>query len=155
MILDLWERCKMDNPSLEHLTLSEYESVRPHIKTFEERIWFGGLSEIVRESNNRGHRGTCGDLEVMLWSMAGRTMITLRDENGRWLSLMVATDDDRSTMGLHERSIDVPLIDKWLRHVADFWDWTGVVPDDSVTLDSVEARDGDENVGDAAVRNCY
>lgn len=125
----------MDNPRLEHLTFDEYENVRPHIKTFEERIWFSGLSEIVRESNKRGHRGTCGDLEVMLWSMAGRTMITLRDIKGRWLSLMVATDEDESTMGLHERSIDVLLIDEWLRHVADFWDWTGIVPDDSVTLD--------------------
>ncbi len=121
-------------PSQPYMTADEYDLIRPAIKQFERDVWFGkGLFEHVNGTTKRGQSGMAGGLKVLVWTCAGRTMITFHDDQGDWLSLMVAEDSRTPTMGLHMRSIEPETIEQWLYRVNA--NWSGVKDDDGVTLD--------------------
>lgn len=116
--------------------MDEYQEIRPHIKEFERRVWFeGGLADYIRKAKVKGHCGKAGGYEVLAWAIAGRVMITISKGfvNKDWVSVMVAEDGDRSTMGLHERSMDEQAMITALKAVAD--NWKGLKPERRVTLD--------------------
>ena len=121
-------------PALPYVTGDEYAWLRPHIKRFEQVVWFGQLFRHVNSTACRGQVGEVDGLSILIWTCAGRTLITIRDAGGDWLSLMVATDQSaKSTMGLHQRSVDDVRLIEWLYRVMHFWH--GVVDSDAVSLD--------------------
>lgn len=122
-----------DKPKRPYLNPTEYEMLEPFIKRFESNVWFPKLFEQVNATTCRGQSGKAGDKSILLWTCAGRTMITIRDAQGSWMSLMVAEDSKEPTMGLHETAIDICQMVSWMRDVEQFWE--GVRDCDSVTLD--------------------
>jgi hypothetical protein len=123
----------MMNPKLPLMSAEEYAKLRPAIKDFEKRVWFGGLKKYINAHDARGHRTDIEHLTIMMFSLAGRTMITFRDAGDNWLSLMVATDPESPSMGLHERSISPDTIIEWLEFAAA--NWQAPSQDDKVMLD--------------------
>ena len=127
---------EMKKKRRDYMRPDEYEKIRPHIKRFEEDVWFGSLADHVRNTRCRGQQGRAGNLDVLAWTCAGRTMITIKNDSGDWCSLMVAEKSNTLTMGLHERSIDGVQLRDWLLYVSDHW--SGVEDSEDVTLDVLE-----------------
>lgn len=126
---------KEPKPARPYISGDDYfATIVPAIKKFEADVWIGkGVAEQVRASTCRGQIGTAGDFTVMLYTIAARTMITIHDNKGDWLSVMVAEHSTISTMGLHERSIETDQIIPWLEKVTA--GWKGVADDPKVKLD--------------------
>lgn len=120
-------------PRMPYCSGAELEAIIPAIEKFEQEIWFkAGVKGQIKLARERGQSGTAGRFNVVMHTCAGRTMITLLDGN-QWLTLMVAQDSEKLTMGLHERSIPASEIVSWLEHAANKWD--GVTDDKNVVLD--------------------
>lgn len=103
-----------------------------HIRRFEVNVWEGcGLARQVRAMPCSGMRGQAGKLDVLLFTSAGRTLITLRDAAGSWCSLVVAQHSDEATMAIHSRCIDDATLCEWLPYVTNHW--AGVQDDPTVT----------------------
>lgn len=108
------------------------------IKQFEKDIWYGrGVAAQLNEAQERGFKGQAGDLTVMVFTIAGRVMITFTDELGDTLTLMTEDGSMEPRMGLHTRTIALGDIHDWLERAAA--GWTTLEPASDVTLDVIAA----------------
>lgn len=124
----------MSKPSrpLEEL-MKEDADFRPHVKRFERVVWYGKLFEHVNGTNARSQKGTADGLNVLVWTCAGRTLITIRDNQDDWLSLIVAEDSgERFTMGVQAMSVSMSTAIQWMQRVGN--NLTHVVDDNNVGI---------------------
>lgn len=76
-----------------------YERIAERIKLFEERVWFGGLQAENRECHTKGMSMVHDGMSLLVFSMAGRTMITIQDDDGD-VTLIADETSGEPTMGL-------------------------------------------------------
>jgi hypothetical protein len=92
--------------------------IHSHMKAFESEVWFGGgLQGQVQATDERGLSLKQDDLSALVYSIAGRTLITLSDtEKGSMVTLITAEDEKERRMGIQSVDATAPdavaLIDK-------------------------------------------
>src|SRR3990167_5677927 len=67
------------------------EKVQDLIELFEQKVWFAGLQEQVEATNSRGLSADFGESKMLVWSCAGRTLVTL-DNPTHQVTVITATD---------------------------------------------------------------
>lgn len=72
------------------------DRIHVKVKDFERDVWFnGGLQEAVVSRSDRGLSGKGNGWDVLVWTAAGRTLITLRAENSHeFITLITAEDEE-------------------------------------------------------------
>lgn len=78
---------------------ASYERLTASIKSFERDVWFSGLQPVVRACSCSGMSLAHEGLSVLLFSSAGRIMITIQDGVND-LSLIADETSRESTTGL-------------------------------------------------------
>ena len=86
----------------------------PACQCLERELWTHALKGLVAKSSVRGLEGWFGRFHLMSWSCAGRTMITLRDGLGDWVTVVVADKSDDLSMGVQASSLPVEKAAAWL-----------------------------------------
>lgn len=72
------------------------------VKKFEQAVWFSGLQAQVRAADFRGFRMNVGNIIVLVYSMCGRTQITIESIKGdKQITLITAEDESRPVMGIN------------------------------------------------------
>jgi hypothetical protein len=106
------------------------------IKTFEEAVWFNGLQREVRASKRSGQRVVTDSLKWLVWSSAGRTMITLEDfKTKESVTVITAEDEDRRCMGMQGIEAHREAALSLLQTAIDVWrNHPQVVADDEVGM---------------------
>lgn len=75
------------------------------VKKFEQAVWFSGLQAQVLAAEFRGFRMNFGNVIALVYSLAGRTQITIESINGdKQISLITADDEKRPVMGINSIS---------------------------------------------------
>lgn len=75
-----------------------YKKIFEKIKLFENEVWFKGLQDLVLPARDRGFAAQDGKFVVMTYSMAGRCMITIEDEEAS-VTMLCDESSKNSTMG--------------------------------------------------------
>jgi len=79
----------------------ESEEIRRRVKDFERGVWFRGLQKQVRATSHRGFRADGEDVCVLVWSCAGRTVMTIEPpDESHSVSLITADDETEPVMGI-------------------------------------------------------
>ncbi len=78
---------------------ASYERVVASVRSFERDVWFSGLQSVVRRCKSSGMSMAHEGLAVLLYSMAGRIMITIQDGVGD-VTLIADETSKESTMGV-------------------------------------------------------
>lgn len=85
--------------------LEANESVKrlqAEVKKFEQAVWFSGLQAQVRAADFRGFRMNVGNIIVLVYSMCGRTQITIESTKGdKQITLITAEDETKPVMGIN------------------------------------------------------
>lgn len=75
--------------------------IHAEVKNFERVVWFGGLQKQVVGSNWRGFRMDFGKSLALVYTLAGRTQITIETENeDSYVSVITAEDSHEPVMGI-------------------------------------------------------
>lgn len=75
------------------------ERISSVVKKFESAVWFNGLQEIARKSKYKGNSYKCDDFEMLIYTMAGRAMITIENKIAS-VTMITAEDEPDPCMGL-------------------------------------------------------
>jgi hypothetical protein len=72
------------------------ERITAKVKEFERDVWFnGGLQKRVQQETVRGLKAEGPDFEALLYSSAGRVLITLTDvESQQFITIITAEDEE-------------------------------------------------------------
>lgn len=84
----------------------DYSKICKSIKEFESNVWFSGLKKIINKSKRKGVSAKNTPVKgfvVLTYSMCGRTMITIENEQAS-VTMMCAEDSETPSMGF--RGID-------------------------------------------------
>jgi hypothetical protein len=69
--------------------------VKAAAKAFEQEVWFdGGLQDNVVHSGGRGHSFNEGSFSALVYTIAGRTMITLSDNEKLTQVTLITSEDE-------------------------------------------------------------
>lgn len=92
-------------------------------QVFSEKS-FRDIRKICNKSKSRGLKATFNDVTIMLYSMAGRIMVTLRDKNDNTVTLVGGEEDSpRSNQmaGLHTMFGETDCALDMLETATHFW----------------------------------
>jgi len=79
---------------------ASYERIKMRVKYLERSWWLGAVQQMIDASSQRGWRADHALLTMLVWSCAGRTMVTLERHDGDHITLIAATSETGSTMGV-------------------------------------------------------
>ncbi len=132
LIMDSISSQDLDGPR--HEIRKSYERLRDRIRGFERRVWFGGLQEEVKRCTRSAMSMKHGTLEVLLFSSAGRTMVTIQDGDLDF-TVVAAEDSDKPSMGMQSVTGREAELFGLLDRAEAAWE-SGVrpVPDDQVSM---------------------
>lgn len=82
---------------------ASYERILARVKDFETMWWRGPTQKAVDASSQRGWRVDHESLTMLVWSCAGRTMVTLGRPAGDHITLIVATSEADRKLSRTER----------------------------------------------------
>ena len=75
--------------------LQRFRQIRSAAKHFESAVWFdGGLQETVVQSSDRRFSMHDGDFSALVYTLAGRTMITLADQGADAEVTLITSEDE-------------------------------------------------------------
>jgi hypothetical protein len=104
---------------------------------FREQVWEAGLQKIVDACRYKGMEGRVSEtIEILCYSMAGRTMTTLR-EGDHDVTVLSASNEAPSRMGLHGINGTLRQGQELLQRACEVWKTQGISMEHekSVTLD--------------------
>lgn len=83
VIKDAWRNVgdRPSGPPADAAVMEAYKSIEAAIKTFEQEVWFAGLQEFARKAKTKGTGAEAEGVKLMCYTMCGRAMITVEDEN--------------------------------------------------------------------------
>ena len=86
------------NETVLRKVFDDMEEVKTHMKAFETKHWLPWIQKYYNESDDRGHKCSLKECDVLLWGCAGRVLITVKDKypkgnpkskfGGAWISMI-------------------------------------------------------------------
>lgn len=75
---------------------SSIDRITTKVKDFERDVWFkGGLQEHVQKQTDRGLKAETTEFEALLFSSAGRVLITLTDTESKESITLITAEDEK------------------------------------------------------------
>lgn len=104
--------------------LAEEEVVEEAIEEFENEVWWkGGLQVWNKQSRDRGFSVKQDDIEARMYTLAGRTMITIVNQaKGIDVTVITSEDDERDFLrenGMNETSMGLQSIHATAREAVE------------------------------------
>ncbi len=93
-------RCDSAHPAIMAAVWASATRIQEEIKVWERAVWFKGLQKAVLATDSRGFRLDFPGGQALVYSLAGRTQITIEtvDESAQ-VSLITADDEPTPVMG--------------------------------------------------------
>lgn len=110
--------------------INEYEAVKSlnkSVKEFEYCVWAAGMQNAVNRQTVRGLKGKVDDsLEIITYTIAARTIITLQETNGNNVSFCSGEKEKPSRMGLQSFNCTVNEAIELIKRCIKSWDTNGI-----------------------------